>query len=85
MEALFVFQWSRLSDHIGRKPVLLVGVAGLFVSMISFGLSKTFWGLVVRFVGLHSMNSPRMLTILQSQPCRNAQRQHGRDEEHDGR
>ncbi len=49
MEALFVFQWSRLSDHIGRKPVLLVGVAGLFVSMISFGLSKTFWGLVVRY------------------------------------
>ncbi|KAI0629468.1 MFS general substrate transporter [Trametes polyzona] len=47
MEALFVFQWSRLSDHIGRKPVLLVGVGGLCISMICFGLSKTFWGLVV--------------------------------------
>lgn len=65
MEALFVFQWSRLSDHIGRKPVLLVGVAGLFLSMISFGLSKTFWGLVVRFVQLPTVIPSRMLTILQ--------------------
>ncbi|KAI0669571.1 MFS general substrate transporter [Trametes maxima] len=47
MEALFVFQWARLSDHIGRKPVLLVGVGGLCISMICFGLSKTFWGLVI--------------------------------------
>ncbi|KAI0637849.1 major facilitator superfamily domain-containing protein [Trametes polyzona] len=48
MEALFVFQWSRLSDRIGRKPVLLIGVGGLCLSMICFGLSKTFWGLVAR-------------------------------------
>lgn len=65
MEALFVFQWSRLSDHIGRKPVLLVGVAGLFVSMISFGLSKTFWGLVVRFVRPHIVTHAWVLTGLQ--------------------
>ncbi|KAI0752769.1 MFS general substrate transporter [Daedaleopsis nitida] len=45
-EALFVFQWSRLSDHIGRKPVLLIGFAGMSVSMVCFGLSRTFWGLV---------------------------------------
>ncbi|OSC96797.1 MFS general substrate transporter [Trametes coccinea BRFM310] len=59
MEALFVFQWSRLSDHIGRKPVLLVGVGGLCISMICFGLSKTFWGLVVSrsLVGLLNGNT----------------------------
>ncbi|KAI0364558.1 MFS general substrate transporter [Pilatotrama ljubarskyi] len=59
MEALFVFQWSRLSDHIGRKPVLLIGVAGLCVSMICFGLSRTFWGLVVSrsLVGLLNGNT----------------------------
>ncbi|EKM58463.1 uncharacterized protein PHACADRAFT_89967 [Phanerochaete carnosa HHB-10118-sp] len=46
-EALFVLHWSRVSDHIGRKPVLLIGMAGLCVSMICFGLSKTFIGLVL--------------------------------------
>ncbi|KAI0635883.1 MFS general substrate transporter [Trametes polyzona] len=46
-EAMFIMQWSRLSDRIGRKPVLLTGVGGLCVSMIFFGLSKTFISLVL--------------------------------------
>ncbi|PCH42370.1 MFS general substrate transporter [Wolfiporia cocos MD-104 SS10] len=46
-EAIFVLQWSRVSDYIGRKPVLLIGTAGLFISMIFFGLSRQFWQLVV--------------------------------------
>ncbi|KAI0350597.1 MFS general substrate transporter [Trametes cingulata] len=66
MEALFVFQWSRLSDHIGRKPVLLVGVGGLCLSMICFGLSKTFWGLVVSrsLVGLLNGNTGVMKSMM---------------------
>jgi len=47
-----VLHWSRLSDIIGRKPVLLIGLFGLSLSMYCFGLSKTFWGLVVRLVEL---------------------------------
>lgn len=47
-EAFTVLQWSRYSDHVGRKPILLVGLFGLSLSMISFGMSKSFWGLVVR-------------------------------------
>ena len=31
----------------GRKPVLIIGVTGLAFSMISFGLSRAFWALVV--------------------------------------
>ncbi|KZT38806.1 MFS general substrate transporter [Sistotremastrum suecicum HHB10207 ss-3] len=46
-EALMVLHWGRLSDKIGRKPVLTIGVMGLATSMLSFGLSKTFWALVV--------------------------------------
>jgi MFS family permease len=46
-EALTVFHWSRLSDYIGRKPVLLIGLFGLSLSMFCFGLSKTFWSLVI--------------------------------------
>jgi len=46
-EALTIMQWSRLSDYIGRKPVLLMGLFGLCITMLFFGLSRTFWGLVV--------------------------------------
>ncbi|KAF9652374.1 MFS general substrate transporter [Thelephora ganbajun] len=46
-EASSTLFWSRLSDYVGRKPVLLTGMAGLVISMTSFGLSKTFTGLVV--------------------------------------
>lgn len=46
LPAIFVLQWSRLSDRIGRRPVLLLGLVGLAASMISFGISKSFLGLV---------------------------------------
>lgn len=34
--------WSHLSDQIGRKPVLLAGMVGLFVTIMSAGLSKSY-------------------------------------------
>jgi len=46
-EAATVFQWSRLSDHIGRKPILLLSLVGSVVSTILFGLSRSFWALVL--------------------------------------
>ncbi|KNZ79747.1 hypothetical protein J132_08750 [Termitomyces sp. J132] len=42
-----VLHWSRISDNIGRKPVVLIGLLELTPSMVSFGLSKTFWTLVL--------------------------------------
>ncbi|KAG2361529.1 major facilitator superfamily domain-containing protein [Suillus spraguei] len=46
-QALTVLSWSRLSDRIGRRPVLLMGLTGACISMICFGLSTTFWSLVI--------------------------------------
>ncbi|KAH9059729.1 MFS general substrate transporter [Lactarius vividus] len=46
-EAVTVLQWSRLSDYIGRKPVLLCGLLGTIVSSLLFGLSRSFWALVL--------------------------------------
>lgn len=40
-------QWGYLSDRFGRRPVLLIGPLGLSISMLLFGLSTTFWPLVV--------------------------------------
>lgn len=45
-----VLHWSRLSDHIGRKPVIMNGLLGLSLSMYCLGLSRTFWGAVLRLV-----------------------------------
>ncbi|KAG5720097.1 hypothetical protein E4T56_gene9713, partial [Termitomyces sp. T112] len=46
-ECMSVFHWGRLSDRIGRRPVLLLGPFGLTLAMTSFGLSKKFWMLVM--------------------------------------
>ncbi|KAJ7910226.1 hypothetical protein B0H13DRAFT_2487893 [Mycena leptocephala] len=47
-EAFTVLQWSSMSDRVGRKPILLTGLFGLSLSMISFGMSKSYGALVVR-------------------------------------
>ncbi|KAF7360778.1 MFS general substrate transporter [Mycena venus] len=46
-QAFTVLQWGSLSDRVGRKPVMLIGLFGLTLSMISFGLSKSYGALVV--------------------------------------
>ncbi|KAJ3565405.1 hypothetical protein NP233_g7653 [Leucocoprinus birnbaumii] len=46
-EALTVLQWGRLSDRTGRKPVMLIGLVGSCISMLFFGLSRTFCTLVI--------------------------------------
>ena len=32
--------WGRLSDRVGRKPVLLAGLAGTALSMLVFGFAR---------------------------------------------
>jgi MFS transporter, DHA1 family, multidrug resistance protein len=39
--------WGTLSDRIGRKPVLLIGVLGYAISMFIFGMATQFWMLFV--------------------------------------
>jgi len=41
-EAATVLCWTRLSDYIGRKPVLLCCLAGTAASIVLFGFSRTF-------------------------------------------
>lgn len=40
-EVLFSGLWGMLSDRIGRRPVLLVGIAGSAVAPVLFGLSQS--------------------------------------------
>ncbi|KAF9048748.1 major facilitator superfamily multidrug-resistance, DHA1 sub-family [Panaeolus papilionaceus] len=46
-ESATVVQWGYLADRVGRRPVLLLGPLGLTLSMIFFGMSTTFWPLVI--------------------------------------
>ncbi|MFC1936051.1 MFS transporter [Chloroflexota bacterium] len=44
---IFAPIWGRLSDHIGRKPVLMLGVFGYGLAMVMFGLATNLWMLFV--------------------------------------
>lgn len=46
-QAMTVLHWSRISDIVGRKPVILTGLSGLSLSMYCFGLSRTYWSAVI--------------------------------------
>ncbi|KAL0945400.1 hypothetical protein HGRIS_000894 [Hohenbuehelia grisea] len=46
-ECATTIAWGRASDRWGRRPILLAGTLGLALSMFSFGLSSSFWVLLV--------------------------------------
>ena len=41
MHLLFSPYWGRLSDRIGRRPVILIGLLGSGVTFILFGFTET--------------------------------------------
>lgn len=43
MRLIFGPIWGSLSDRIGRKPILMVGVLGYGITMVGFGLSTQLW------------------------------------------
>ncbi|KAG1772457.1 major facilitator superfamily domain-containing protein [Suillus occidentalis] len=45
-QALTVLSWSRLSDRIGRKPVLLIGLIGACISIDILVISRCLWGIL---------------------------------------
>lgn len=43
MQFFFAPFWGRLSDRIGRRPVLITGLAGYAVTFILFGFASQLW------------------------------------------
>ena len=52
MQLVFAPLWGRWSDRIGRRPLILMGIAGYVVAQVMFGLATSLWLLyVARIVG----------------------------------
>ena len=50
MQLLFAPMWGRLSDRIGRRPVLMIGLAGSVVFYTLFGIATMQSSIVLLFV-----------------------------------
>jgi MFS family permease len=63
-EAMTALHWNRLSDRIGRKPVLLLCLAGAVFSMVLFGISRSFGAIIFRcLLVLRSPLTARFLSV----------------------
>jgi len=67
-EACCVYSWGKMSDRIGRRPVLLIGTLGQAVSALVFGLSarKSFWAALAAraFAGATNGNIGVVKTVM---------------------
>jgi len=50
MQFLFAPLWGRISDRIGRKPVLLAGLLGFALAFVMVGFSTQLWMLFVALI-----------------------------------
>ena len=67
MQLLFAPIWGRISDRIGRKPVIIIGILGLSLSFYLMGISTSLWMLfVARIIGgiLSSANMPTVMAYV---------------------
>lgn len=47
MQFFFAPLWGRLSDRIGRRPVLIIGLFGSSLSYLVYGLAQSLWVLFI--------------------------------------
>lgn len=47
MQFLFAPWWGRLSDRVGRRPVILIGLAGSALSYLLFAVAGSYWVLLL--------------------------------------
>ncbi|KAG8750249.1 hypothetical protein FRC12_012973, partial [Ceratobasidium sp. 428] len=50
-QLLTIYAFGKMSDRVGRKPVILFGLSGVALSTTIFGLSNTFiWMMMARTI-----------------------------------
>lgn len=67
MQLIFAPMWGQVSDRIGRKPVMMIGIAGLALSFFIQAISTELWMLfAARVLGgiLSSANMPTAMAYV---------------------
>jgi MFS transporter, DHA1 family, multidrug resistance protein len=67
MQLIFAPFWGKLSDRIGRKPIMMMGIAGLSLSFFMQAMATELWMLfAARIVGgmLSSANMPTAMAYV---------------------
>lgn len=67
LQLIFAPMWGGISDRIGRKPVMMIGIAGLAISFFIMAISTKLWMLfVARIVGgfLSAANMPTAMAYV---------------------
>ncbi|MEO2076101.1 MAG: MFS transporter [Bacillus sp. (in: firmicutes)] len=67
MQLIFAPIWGQISDRIGRKPVMMIGITGLALSFFIQAISSQLWMLfVARILGgiLSSANMPTAMAYV---------------------
>jgi DHA1 family multidrug resistance protein-like MFS transporter len=64
MQLIFSPIWGGLSDRIGRKPVLMIGVLGFALTQLMFGFSSAFWMLLASRVLAGILSSATLPTAM---------------------
>ncbi|KAI0361978.1 MFS general substrate transporter [Trametes cingulata] len=65
-QVVSIYQWARLSDIIGRRPIVLFGIFGIGLATVLFGVSTTLSGVIMArsLSGLFSGNIAVIHSVL---------------------
>jgi DHA1 family multidrug resistance protein-like MFS transporter len=64
MQLIFSPIWGSISDRIGRKPVLMIGVLGFALTQLMFGFSSALWMLLASRVLAGVLSSATLPTAM---------------------
>ena len=66
MQFIFAPIWGRLSDRVGRRPIILLGLLGSCLSYLAFGMASTLTALFAAriFAGIAGANIPTAQAVV---------------------
>lgn len=64
MQFLFAPMWGTISDRIGRRPVILIGILGYAITQLIFGLATQLWMLFVSRILAGVLSSATLPTAM---------------------